>query len=230
LNRKSLTKLFIKYGECTGDNITVLDDDTKPKIRTGISVGVLASTLKLDSEGQSEYHYLDQEPDPTDLTLSPSFWLEISSQQRKLQFRTGITLAYGTYRVYNENVNINLSRELTISTTRLEVPVHAKFNLLNGRNALYAVGGVGLDVTIRQHDEEIVRAAHSGTILAQRSELDSNLFCVNIMGGINFEVPVGQHGVFLEAIYGWNPIFINPQPNTPTAQLSGLTFGVGFMF
>jgi hypothetical protein len=230
LNRKSLTKLFIKYGECTGDNITVLDDDTKPKIRTGISVGVLASTLKLDSEGQSEYHYLDQEPDPTDLTLSPSFWLEISSQKRKLQFRTGITLAYGTYRVYNENVNINLSRELTISTTRLEVPVHAKFNLLNGRNALYAVGGVGLDVTIRQHDEEIVRAAHSGTILAQRSELDSNLFCVNIMGGINFEVPVGQHGVFLEAIYGWNPIFINPQPNTPTAQLSGLTFGVGFMF
>jgi hypothetical protein len=228
LNRKSLTKLFIKYGQCTDDNTSIVDDDSKPTIRPGFSVGLLVSTLKLRSEGQPEYYYLDQQPDPTDLTVSPSFWLQIASPKRKLQLRTGLTLAYGTYHVNSETTS--LRRELTITTTRIEVPVHVKFNLLNGRNALYILGGVGLDITVRQHDEQIVRGLQSGYVLSQKSELDSNLFCVNIMGGLNFEIPLGHHGLFFETTYGWNPIFFNPQPNIPTAQLSGLSFGVGFMF
>ena len=209
LNKKSLKRLFVNYLECVEvESILYESTALKTMVRFGFGVGLVASNLNLSYGGGARLTYIEGVKIQKELSVSPSFIIEFSRPELsdRFQIRTGLTLYTLKHQIYDENPTTNLINELSIETSRIEVPVLFKYYLLKQNIGLYILGGAGFDTFIKWDDLEVVSTVSPGAVLRESMDvLDHRQSFINFMAGIGIDFPLGKQTLRIEGIVGKGP-------------------------
>jgi Outer membrane protein beta-barrel domain len=229
LTSKALTRLFMDYHQCKGLTAVAFEaPSSKGGVRLGFSLGMLASGLSIKSEDHPSFYYLDNNDPMTDISFTPSFWIEFSSKS-KLRFRTGLTYYSSKYHSYDEDKATNLDHELTIKHSRIEMPLQLKYCPFNSNEGLYIVGGIGLNATIKWEDNEITKVRSSGYVLSEGPAFYNSSLMTNLLAGLGYEFNVKNRKLFAEVNYAHSQSVLTSQ-KTPVGTVNAITFNVGLLF
>lgn len=231
LSKKSLTRLFIDYNSCIGQEAVLYESITgKFNIRFGFSAGLFASNFDVKSNDGSAFYYLRDANDLKDISYTVCFRVEFSRREMsRFQLRTGLTYYKGSYHTFEENLSINLSHELNVEYTRVEIPLLVKYNLSRGGHGLYFVGGFGSNMFLSWEDTEVVRVPPS-FVYRESSPLQNNLTFLNLLGGLGCDFPIGKHALNVEVMYGRGIQVLRPGQSDMSGAFNALTFTAGFSF
>ena len=229
-DNKHLKQLFLSYNDCVGAPVTVFESDTnRSSVKFGLSLGALVSWLNVSSGDNPTLAYYDGKAS-SGLGLIPSLWVEFSSPARRIGLRTGLSYYGGDYRIYNENIGANLSHELTVKSSRIEIPVQLKYNLNQNHSGIYALAGLGLNGFLKWEDKEVTRVLTTSYVLSESSDLENNKSFINFSAGLGYALPLGKHSLFVETSYGWGPLILMSFSGTPSGTITALTLSAGIMF
>lgn len=233
-NLESLARLFENYAKCSSSTVKVYKHDTdKMKIRLGISVGVMGSVFDMIPGSSARYVFTEFGSPKISLSFVPSALVEFSfpALTQKASVRTGITFysAKNEYSRLREEPGLVDLQEVTVTSSRIEVPLYLRYAFTRKGRGPYVIGGLGMNRFVRWETLR-VHTLEPG-IVSTFSDLEQRNFYINYLIGGGVDFPLGNKIVLGELIYGFAPYLLDGTGTPmPTAWFQTVSFSAGVLF
>ncbi|MEZ4776276.1 MAG: hypothetical protein R3D00_24085 [Bacteroidia bacterium] len=233
-NLESLARLFENYAECSSARMEIYKHETdKMKVRLGISVGGMGSVFDMIPGSSARYVFTEFGSPEISFSFVPSALVELSfpALTQKASVRTGVTYYSATnkYSRLREEPGLVDLQEVTVTSSRIEVPVYLRYSFSRRGRGPYVIGGLGMNrfvswETLRVHTLE-------PGIVTTFSDLEQRNFYINYLIGGGVDFPLGKRIVLGEVVYGFAPYLLDASGTPmPTAWFQTVSLSAGMLF
>ncbi|MEZ4824937.1 MAG: hypothetical protein R3C61_01385 [Bacteroidia bacterium] len=234
-NLQSLAHLFEEYAGCSFTKIEVYKHETdKMKIRLGVAAGGMGSVLDFLPGSSARYVFAEFGSPRIAYTVVPSVLAEFSfpALTQRISFRTGATFYSATneYERIREEPGITDIQHVTVTSSRLEIPLYLRYAFSKKGRGPYVIGGLGLDRFTRW-DAVRVNTQSQNIVLRFENDLEQKDFFINYLIGAGADFQVGKRVVLVEAMHGFAPYLLDGKGTPmPTAWFQSVSISGGILF